>query len=76
MRRVVQQALVITSLMTYRQGCARSGWSWCLRRCCGAIREDGFQALHHLRLGSLGIGLQRRSKWFNILSLQRLSCRR
>ena len=76
MRHVVQQALVITSLIAYRQGCARSGWSWRLRLGCGAIREDGFQALHHLRLRSLRISLQRRSKWFNILLLKRLLWRR
>ena len=69
MRRVVQQALVITSLMTYRQGCAHSGWGRCLRLCCGAVRKDGLQALHHLRLRSLGISLQRRSEWVSILSL-------
>ena len=72
MRQVVQQVLVIRSLIAYQQVCVHRRRSWCLRLGCGAIRKDGLQTLDHLCLRSLGIGLQRRSKWFNILSLKRL----
>ena len=54
------QTQMIRCQMAYRQVCARSGRRRRSRACCGAVREDCLQALHHLRLESLGVSLQRR----------------
>lgn len=57
--RAAWQTLMIRCQTAYRQARARSGRRWRLRLRCGAIREDGLQALHRLRLERLGVRLQR-----------------